>query len=146
MTDQVTTKVCGKCKVEKSMLLFSKHRGWCKECVSVSDRERYKANPEKKLERACAWHKANPERSAELSSAWHKANPERSAESCLAYRKANREALAIKKRESIEKLSDTYVVSRLGIPTKDAPQELIELKRINLLIFREIRKQQQCQN
>ena len=107
MTDQVTTRVCSKCKVDKTFDSFgkdaSKKQGIRSQC-NICNKEAAKA-----------WREANPERVKAKSKAY------------------------------VNRLTDAYVAGLLAINRDQCPQELIELKRINVLITREIRKQQ-CQN
>ena len=108
MPDQVTTKVCSKCKVEKLMAFFNKQKSVkdgfsneCRACANISSK---------------AWALANPEKIKAIKKAW------------------------------AAKYTDLYVANLIGLKFYQCPQELIELKRINLQITREIRNQQQCQN
>ena len=182
MTDQVTTRVCSKCKVDKTFDSFGKDaskkqgiRSQCNICnkeaanawreanpekVKAATKAWYEANPEKAKARSKAWREANPERVKAATKAWRKANPEKAKARSKAWRKANPEkAKAMSKawREAnperlkairkayVNRLTDAYVAGLLAINRDQCPQELIELKRINVLITREIRKQQ-CQN
>ena len=137
MTDQVTTRVCSKCKVDKTFDSFGKDaskkqgiRSQCNICNKEAANAWREANPEKVKAATKAWYEANPEKAKAMSKAWREANPER----LKAIRKAY-----------VNRLTDAYVAGLLAINRDQCPQELIELKRINVLITREIRKQQ-CQN
>lgn len=63
------TKICQKCKKEKSITEFSKNKSkkdqlnsWCKECVRIYDEQYYKANKERYKENYLKWRKENPKR------------------------------------------------------------------------------------
>ena len=184
MTDQVTTKVCSKCKVEKLVALFSKDKSrknglaaYCKDCGNKKNSQYYKNNKEKILglqkekgyvERRKAYERTyyanNKEKKAIKNKNYREANKEKirikakvyyktkrlevNAWQCV-YRNKNRERIlsyyANRRKYGIDNLTDAYVASTLKIKVCQCPQELIELKRINLLITREIRNQQ-CQN
>jgi|GEM_PF-4422490 len=183
MTDQVTTKVCSKCKVDKLVELFGKDKSrknglanYCKDCGNKKNSEYYKNNKEKIL----GLHKEKEylERRRAIERTYYANNKEKIAIRNKNYREANKEKIRIKakvyynrnkanawhhayrnkngeyllsyyanrRKYGIDNLTDAYVASTLKIKVSQCPQELIELKRINLLITREIRNQQQCQN
>ncbi len=137
MTDQVTTKVCSNCKVEKLVVLFYKDKSAkdglayiCKDCAKMRSKEWARANPEKVNAPKAKWKKNNPERNKAINKAWAKNNPDKTRAYVKAY---------------TARCNDNYIAARIGLKLCQCPQELIELKRINLLITREIRNQQ-CQN
>jgi len=73
------TKICPKCKKEKSVDYFYKDKKTsdslsyqCKECIKRHSRERRKNNPEKVKEENKEWRKNNPKYGIE----WKKKNPE----------------------------------------------------------------------
>jgi len=137
MTDQVTTRVCSKCKVDKTFDSFgkdaSKKQGIRSQC-NICNKEA-----------ANAWREANPEKVKAATKAWYEANPEKAKARSKAWREANPERLKAIRKAYVNRLTDAYVAGLLAINRDQCPQELIELKRINVLITREIRKQQ-CQN
>lgn len=185
MTDQVTTKVCGKCKVEKLVMLFCKDKSRkdglsnsCRDCGNKKNSEYYKNNKEKILDlqkekgyverkRVCqrTYYANNKEKISIKNKNYREANKDKiiikarvfnstnrieANAYARAYRNKNRDYFlsysANRRKYGIDNLTDAYVVSTLKIKLSKCPQELIELKRINLLITREIRNQQQCQN
>ena len=116
----MTTKICSKCKVEKDVGEFYKDRTArdglqykCKPCAKSATREWRVENPEKFKKDIFKWRAKNQERVRELS----------------------REATL----RSTERLTDCYVKLKLGVP--NPPQELIELKRLQLQIHRELKQQ-----
>ena len=142
MTDQVTTKVCSKCKVEKLVMLFGKDKSAkdglthnCRDCRNKISLEFYKNNKDKVLIRSRSYNDTNRIKLASSARAYRNKNMER-----FLYCQAKR------RKYEVDNLTDAYVAKRLSLKLSKCPQELIELKRINLLITREIRNQQQCQN
>ena len=116
----MTTKVCSKCKVEKDVGEFYKDRTArdglqykCKSCARSTSREWRVENPEKFEKGVCRWRAKNQER----------------------VRESSRES----SRRSTERLTDHYVKLTLDVP--NPPQELIELKRLQLQIHRELKQQ-----
>ena len=99
-----------------------------------------KANAEKEAYRKAAYNKANAEKINSRQSAYLKANAEKIASRKAAYYKANAEKEASRKaaynKANAEKLSDVYISTLLGIPLREAPHELIEMKREQLLLKR----------
>jgi hypothetical protein len=157
MTDQVTTKVCSKCKIEKGLESFTKKTGtkdglsfYCKECVRHKNRQfrinNPENNPEKKKASYKKWAENNPEKKKANNQKWAENNPEKVKASYKKWAENNPEKVKSYKHNRTMRLSDGVVAKYLGIKLSQCPQELIELKRINLLITREIRNQQQCQN
>ena len=168
MTDQVTTKVCSKCKEGKTFDSFGKKaygkyglRAQCKICHNEESKAWRKANLEKARAASKAWYKANSEKSKAASKAWGRANPEKLKASKEKWFKENREQVTARSKSRhkanpekqaaaskayADRCNDNYVARTMGLKLSQCPQELIELKRINILITREIRNQQQCQN
>ena len=116
----MTTKICSKCKVEKDVGEFYKDRTArdglqykCKLCAKFATREWRIENPEKFKKDILKWRAKNQER----------------------VRKFSRESSL----RGTERLTDCYVKLKLGVP--NPPQELIELKRLQLQIHREVKQQ-----
>ncbi len=109
------------------------------------------------------WATHNKDRVNTASKRHYEKYPERHLERAVNYRKNNREKIRIsiknayqknieKRRldgrnhikKGIESLSDTYLKSRLAIKnisSKEIPQELIELKRKQLTLYRYVQEQ-----
>jgi len=152
MTDQVTTKVCSKCKADKTFDSFGKKasekyelRTQCKICHNEESKAWHKANREKSRAASKSWRKANLEKARAASKAWSRANPEKVKASKEKWFKENREKESARAKAYVDRCNDNYVARTMGLKLSQCPQELIELKRINILITREIRNQQ-CQN
>lgn len=112
------TKVCGKCKIEKEFEFFSKDKSRkdgmfvrCKSCTSKYFKKYYEKHADKVKVNNVMW------------------------------RKENREIINNYEKKYSENLSSSYVAKTVGLSIKHCPQELIELKRIQILIGRELRSQ-----
>lgn len=128
------TRVCRKCGQEKPLSEFVKDKtcalGYshtCKQCNAERNRKWRAANPEKIREYKRKRYAANPEKVRERNRKWCAANPEK----VLEY-----------KRKWREILSDGYLRSRLKQRNLPVTPETIEYKRIQLKLYREIKKQQ----
>ena len=94
-------KRCTKCKTEKPVEAFSKHktskdglRPDCKVCANAASKAWREANKARKAATNKAWREANKERHNAASKAWRKANPERQAAARKAWLEANPERQA----------------------------------------------------
>jgi hypothetical protein len=77
----MTTKVCTKCREEKSAQEFQRHRrskdgrfSYCKACVSEYQKEWYKENRDKRREYLKLYLKQNPEKRREYDKKYRKRN------------------------------------------------------------------------
>ena len=149
------TKFCSKCGKVKVLELFYKRKlskdgffSICKECDYQRQVIWTKNNPEKVAAAKNKYRKNNPEKVAAARKKWEKNNPEKNARYRIAnpekraairikYRKNNPEKTANYGKLYTERLTDCYITSLLGI--KNPPQELMELKRVQILITRELR-------
>jgi hypothetical protein len=113
------TRVCRKCGQEKPLSEFVKDKtcalGYshtCKQCNAERNRKWRAANPEKVREYDRKWCAANPEKVLEYNRKWR------------------------------EILPDGYLRSQLKQRNLPVTPETIEYKRIQLKLYREIKKQQ----
>lgn len=162
------TKVCSKCKAEKLIDYFynckNKKDGLyssCKDCVDAKVLIWRTANPEKVVAYQASYQKKysithtekralyskqyyrdNVERLYAYVNAWKTDNPEKVAASADKWVKNNREKINARRKLAVVGLTDSYINELLKI--KNPPQELIELKRVQLLITRELRNKS-CQ-
>jgi len=127
-------KLCSKCKEVKqnSEFYVSKKAkcglySWCKTCTTKTSARYYNSNLEKQRENQRAKYAKNREKYIAYNRTWRAANPEKNN---AMHRKAD--------RKSIETLSDKYIAQKLHAPISDLPQELIEAKRLQLTIKREL--------
>lgn len=128
------TRVCRKCGQEKPLEEFAKnkecvlgHSHICKQCKAEQSRKYYAANSEKAREKHRKWRAANLEKYRANASKYYAANLEM-------YRAYDR-----KKREN---LTDGYLMDKLKRCNLPVTPETIDYKRIQLKLYREIKKQQ----
>ena len=142
----MTTKVCSKCKVEKDVGEFYKdtrlkslHMSKCKQC---------------KIRDSRAWRVDNPDRAllsiANLEDHRRKHSPwkERFTSGSLVDQRHQLRLEKHKHREEVSKAINAMYVSRLSdhyvkrlLNVANPPQGLIELKRLQLQIHRELKQQ-----
>jgi hypothetical protein len=150
MTEQV--KTCSKCGETKALGFFCKNkecndgfRPRCKECMNSYGREFRKKNPDKCRE----YYRKNREKNREKIRVTSKKYYEKNKDKINEYGKERREKNPEKIREIrkvyIENLPEKYVIKQItqgtGLSASSIPQELIELKRVQIQITRELRKQ-----
>ena len=158
------TRVCRKCGQEKPLSEFVKDKtcalGYshtCKQCNAERNRKWRAANPEKVLECKRKRYAANPEKVREYNRKWRAANPEKireykrkryaaNPEKVREYKRkryaANPEKVLEYNRKWREILSDGYLRYKLKQLNLPVTPETIEYKRIQLKLYREIKKQQ----
>ena len=158
------TRVCRKCGQEKPLSEFVKDKtcalGYshtCKQCNAERNRKWRAANPEKVLECKRKRYAANPEKVREYNRKWCAANPEKvleykrkryaaNPEKVREYKRkryaANPEKVLEYNRKWREILSDGYLRYKLKQLNLPVTPETIEYKRIQLKLYREIKKQQ----
>ena len=158
------TRVCRKCGQEKPLEEFAKnkecvlgHSHICKQCKAEQSRKWHAANFEKARENNRKWHAANFEKARENNRKWHAANFEKAREKHRKWRAANLEkyrANASKyyaanlemyrayDRKKRENLTDGYLMDKLKRCNLPVTPETIDYKRIQLKLYREIKKQQ----
>lgn len=142
------TRVCRKCGQEKPLIEFVKDKKCalgrkyvCQQCDRERKRKEYAANPEKARERFRKWRAANPEKARESYRKWRAANTEKARELGRKYSAANPEKGRERSRRHCAGLTDCYLrvqLKQMGIPITP---ETIEYKRIQLKLYREIKKQ-----
>ena len=128
------TRVCRKCGQEKPLSEFVKdktcalgYRHICKQCNAERNRKWRATNPEKVREYKRKRYAANPEKVREYNRKRYAANPEK----VLEYNRKWREIL-----------SDGYLRYKLKQLNLPVTPETIDYKRIQLKLYREIKKQQ----
>jgi hypothetical protein len=153
-------KTCSKCGESKGLEGFYKgsckyaRASYCKLCQKdnaikyeekvkkiKTNRAKWCANNKEKYKSYTAkWRKENPEKIA----SWRKNNKEKIRDYNKKWREKNPDKYIDYQAKAREELKDSYILDLLkggGEKNIDIPQELIELKRIQLQIKREIRKQ-----
>lgn len=143
------TRVCRKCGQEKPLSEFVKdktcalgHRHTCKQCEQERYRKWRAANSEKRWEYNRKWHAANPEKIREIRHKWREANTEKERGRCRKWYAANTEKFLEMKRKYREELTDSYLIGKLKRLNLPVTPETIDYKRIQLKLYREIKKQQ----
>ncbi len=128
------TRVCRKCGQEKPLEEFAKnkecvlgHSHICKQC---------------KAEQSRKWHAANFEKAREKHRKWRAANLEKCREYDRKYYAANLEMYRAYDRKKRENLTDGYLMDKLKRCNLPVTPETIDYKRIQLKLYREIKKQQ----
>lgn len=128
------TRVCRKCGQEKPLEEFAKnkecvlgHSHICKQC---------------KAEQSRKWHAANFEKARENNRKWHAANLEKYRANASKYYAANLEMYRAYDRKKRENLTDGYLMDKLKRCNLPVTPETIDYKRIQLKLYREIKKQQ----
>ena len=144
---------CKQCNAERNR----KWRAANPEKIREYKRKRYAANPEKVREYNRKWRAANPEKVLEYKRKRYAANPEKvreykrkryaaNPEKVREYNRkryaANPEKVREYNRKWREILSDGYLRYKLKQLNLPVTPETIEYKRIQLKLYREIKKQQ----
>lgn len=154
------TKKCSKCGEVKAVEEFYRcsrnvdgRNGVCKTCKGEINRAWFLRNREQAYQAQRKCKAANPDRYKEIERKSKEKNREKAAETQSAYRKANAERIkAVNKKWAAENadkvkdyvrngrrdLADYYVRKTLG--DVEVTPEIIEVKRQQLLVHRELRK------
>lgn len=143
------TRVCRKCGQEKPLEEFAKnkecvlgHSHICKQCKAEQSRKWHAANFEKARENNRKWHAANSEKAREKHRKWRAANLEKYRANASKYYAANLEMYRAYDRKKRENLTDGYLMDKLKRCNLPVTPETIDYKRIQLKLYREIKKQQ----
>jgi hypothetical protein len=162
------TKICTGCKIEmlatKEFFGIKKGgkyglRSRCKKCKKAFDGKYRIHNAKKIKKRNEKWRKENPEKVKEHCKKYRENNIEKCKESIANWRKNNSEkynenkkkwkkenpekAKDIRKkanRKNVKNLVDSYVADLLKTPIKHLNPQIIETRRLIILIKRELRK------
>ena len=143
------TRVCRKCGQEKPLEEFAKnkecvlgHSHICQQCKAEQSRKWHAANFEKARENNRKWHAANFEKAREKHRKWRAANLEKCRANASKYYAANLEMYRAYDRKKRENLTDGYLMDKLKRCNLPVTPETIDYKRIQLKLYREIKKQQ----
>jgi len=135
----MTTKLCSKCKNEKDINLFvidsrqsTGHGAKCRECANL-DSSNYR---KEHREQANNYRKEHREQANNCQARWVKNNPEKFKE--MERKQGRKETLLLKRVYVIKELIRGSVLKFSDITT-----DLIELKRAQIQLTREIKK---CQS
>lgn len=157
-----TYKQCSKCQESKNLEAFNKDRNaltgyshYCRSCASERKRKDYATRPETRITKR-AWdakNKAKVKEQEKIRKQRYYAKPEvkaRRAEWYESWKLENAERLVAGSKKRAEEMTEAYVKQLLCAGPKgkhtpksrrpEIPQELIEAKRLQLLIARKIKE------
>lgn len=146
------TRICRKCGQEKPLSEFvrdktcaSGYRHTCKQCDREWRRKWDAENAEKRRERKRKWYAENAEKRREYKRKYYLANAEKFTERCRKWRIANPEKCRERNRKrginDCKSLTDRYLRDKLRRNNLPITPETIDYKRIQLKLYREIKKQ-----
>lgn len=151
------TKICNKCGEEKSIDLYRKQRNACRDCrqkehklwtqknkdrLNKKRKEKYQIDSSLKLKQNKKWRDQNKNT---LNSSRRKRYCEdedyknQITNRTKKYRNQNKTQLNSKKKEDIQELKNWYLIGevrRLGFKDKEITQEILDLKKAEILITR----------
>tara|TARA_R110000822_G_scaffold11523_1_gene42066 strand:- start:273 stop:758 length:486 start_codon:yes stop_codon:yes gene_type:complete len=157
----VALRKCSKCGVEKELCPEHFHRskraalgfGYaCKLCKLAAKKLWVKANPDKVKEQKKRYYAKYPDKIVERKKLWRKKHPEKWKAQLYRQRAARKvrdpELYAAKrnaeKQRGRERLTNDYIrtlmVNANSLSRKDIPQELVDAKRLQLMITRKIKE------
>jgi ElaB/YqjD/DUF883 family membrane-anchored ribosome-binding protein len=149
------TKSCTKCKIEKPTTEFGRDKrirsglcSRCKLCVAEYNRARYLEQREQVIERVANYARNNKEEIRARCKAYYQRNKDRIKEKTKRWREANlnraKKTRNLRVRHNAAELTDSYVrqimIYQSPIKAKDIPDELVELKRAQLLLHRQLKE------
>ena len=151
------THTCKQCEAER----YRKWRAANSEKRWEYNRKWRAANPEKRWEYNRKWRAANPEKIREIRHKWREANTEKERQRYRKWYAANTEKVRERHRKwraanpekvrewarkswhrMADNINDSYLKSQLKKCDLPITPETIEYKRIQLKLYREIKKQQ----
>ena len=148
-------KTCLQCKIEKSLDSFyneavrkDKKSPYCKDCHRERKRLAKLANPEKISAQKHASYIRNIDTKKRYDKLYHVMHKEKKNAQTKAWRKNNKDRYNLRcnmlHKRHRENLEDEYIKTRLmenaiAMKRADIPQELIEIKRLTILIKRRVK-------
>ncbi|MBC7752486.1 MAG: hypothetical protein H7Z73_12385 [Candidatus Saccharibacteria bacterium] len=147
-------KTCSKCKEYKSEDNFFKNksntsglRGDCKVCSKKAHIKYLQNNPEKNREYSQTKYNKDPQKEKDRVLLWRQENKDKVNEYQKKWSELNREKYLIRMRDKNrgmhKKLPERYVVRKFFRGFENVPIELINLKRCQILLNRELRQMEQ---
>ena len=124
-------------KIKESQIKYNKKNS---EKIKQYKEKYSKKNSEKIKKYYKKYYKRNSEKVKQQSKKWAKNNPEKRKESERKWRKNNPEKIKKISKEYIENLTDYYIAKLLKKPIKHLNPQVIETRRLIILIKRELRK------
>lgn len=132
-------KICIKCKQEKDFSDYhldktrtDGHNPYCKMCKCAYNRNLDQKNSEPRKLRTSIWKKEHKEKQTSYNLKWQKANKDK--------------LKVIQKRtekKAIDTISDRYIKHNLLRSISNVPSELIDLKRAQIQLNRELKQMEQ---
>lgn len=145
-------KKCSKCGVVKDYSEFSKNKSkkdglqpHCKPCSAVSNKEYHSNNKDKIAVRRKKYIENNRAKLSAYQKNYYVSNKDRLIAHQAEYQRNNKEKRAALANKYTDSLTNWYVVARLrrsnrNIKREDIPPELIEAKRVQIMINRKIKE------
>lgn len=142
-------KICTKCKVEKDESMFYRtytrktaFSWWCRDCV-----RKYNSNNKDKIKKRKAnYYVKNKDKINEYGANYRANNKDKNRERMASYREANRDKIRERSASDRKNLEKKYLIvlirHKSTLKVKDIPAELIEAKRMQMLINRTIKEHQ----
>ena len=131
--------ICIDCGVIFSYTLRKKDITRCRECFNKIYLSNWKKNNRERVkELQYNWVKNNPEKVKKMYKNWAKNNPKKLKELQNKWAKNNPDKVKVSRKKNRYTLKESYIAGLLGIKAKDCPPELIELKRVQIQLHREI--------
>ena len=96
-------------------------KGECRECCRAWSAKWMEKNRETAIERNAKAYQAGKDYYKKKSAKW---------------KESNRESVSAINKRAVDRLTDYYVASKMGLKTKNAPPDMINLKREQLLLKR----------
>jgi hypothetical protein len=147
------TKICTKCGKElpatieyfyKDTTVKSGLHASCKTCKSERSEKAYLKNKEKILKQQAKYKQEHKKQISEYGKKYHQEHKEQIAERLRKYyqnnkyKPINKQKKAIYAKKLMNTLHPAYIANKLHISVKDLTSELLEQKRLTILIKREL--------
>ena len=137
-------KVCTKCKVEKDEALFSKNRSKCKDCWKEYNAGWRAENKDNVRKQIAKYYLENKDKIKEINVKWRAENKDKLRKNAAKWKAENKTKYYEYHAKYRENLADGYVAGRIIqgtiLKAKDIPIELIEAKRMQIMIHRKIKE------
>lgn len=151
------TKRCSKCGETKPLDAFNKCSArpdglhcYCRGCATSYSASYYAANKDRVKGYATRYYEANKGGGSwrNRNATWRAANKDKVRAAAARYRAANKAKAAAfaaayhaaARRDLLDRYVKATITRGTSIKSADVPQELVELKRVQLLIKREVKK------
>lgn len=116
---ETTTKICTKCKIEKSITEFNKKKDTkdglkthCRECCRYANKQRYQDKTEEILSKNREYHNKNKEVISAQRKEYRENNTEKIKEEKRLFYQNNKEKISSQKKERYEKNREVIIIER----------------------------------